>query len=314
MKKLAWLVFWFAGCILQVPPADAFDLSKFNQLVIFGDSLSDNGNAYFLTNGQTPAGPPLSTGPYYEGRWSDGPIWVDDFPSIAGLPQPITPFFADPVSGTNVAVGGSTSSPVVHSASTSSTPLTVQISAFVAEHGGRIPGNDLYLIWIGADDFLLAGNRNPNITVAGIAAGIAQLREAGARACVLVTVPDVSVAPSVKAAGLALAAKNFVSAVNTGLQTSAPFLAWVLGIQLELVDMNPLLYDVVNNPGKHGFSNSSGYALDPSTGGGDMNKDDYVFFDGLHPTQGVHMLLAEFFYEAITGGNAVPGGTLAFYP
>lgn len=311
MKKLAWLVFWFAGCLLQVPPADAFDLSKFKQLVVFGDSLSDNGNAYFLTGSQDP--PSFPNGPYYEGRWSNGPIWVDYFPSIAGLP-PIMPFFKNPVSGTNVAVGGSTSSPVVHSASTSSTPLTVQISAFVAEHGGRIPGNDLYLIWIGADDFLLADNRNPNLTVAGIDAGIAQLRQAGARACVVVTLPDVSVAPSVKAAGVAVAAKNFVIAANTGLQTSAPFLAWALGIQLELVDVNPLLYDLVNNPGKYGFSNSSGYALDPSTGGGDLNRDDYVFFDGLHPTTGVHNILAGFFYQAITGSSVLPGGTLAFYP
>jgi phospholipase/lecithinase/hemolysin len=313
MKKLAWLVFWFAGCILQISSAKAFDLSNFKHLVVFGDSLSDNGNAYFRTAGQDPPGPPLSTGPYYDGRWSNGPIWVDDFPSLAGLP-PITPFFVNPGSGTNVAVGGSTSSPVVRSASTSSTPLTVQISAFVAEHGGRIPGNDLYLIWIGADDFILAGSRNPNLTVAGIAAGVAQLRQAGAKACVVVTVPDVSVTPVVKAAGTALAAKNFVTAVNAALRNAAPFLAWILGIQLELIDINPLLYDLVNHPGGHGFLNSSGYALNPSTGGEDLDPNDYVFFDGLHPTMRVHELIAEFFYEAITGSSAVPGGSLAFYP
>lgn len=313
MKKLTWLVFWIAGCILQVPPAGAFDLSKFEQVVVFGDSLSDNGNAYFLTNGQDP--PSLPNGPYYEGRWSNGPIWVDYFPSLAGLP-PITPFFVNPSSGTNVAVGGSTSSPIVHSSSTSTAPLTVQINAFVAEHGGRIPGNYLYLIWIGPDDFLLAGNRNPTITVSGIAAGIAQLRQAGAKACVVVKVPDIWLTPSVKAEGTAtaLAAENFVSAVNAGLQTTAPFLAWSLGIQLELIDVNVIFNELVNTPTLFGFSNSSGYALNPSTGGGDTNPNDYVFFDGLHPTTGVHKIIAEFFYEAITGSMAVPGGSLAFYP
>lgn len=120
--------FWFVlkrdwGCSF----AEAFDLSNFKQLVVFGDSLSDNGNAYFLTAGQDPPSSPYNGGrwsnpsaPYYEGRWSDGPIWVDYFPSVAGadLPEPITPFFVDPNNGTNVAVGGSTSSPVVRSSST----------------------------------------------------------------------------------------------------------------------------------------------------------------------------------------------------
>jgi thermolabile hemolysin len=317
MRKLAWLVFWFAGCILQISSLQAFDLNNFQNLVVFGDSLSDNGNSYFLTAGQDPPDPP-----YYQGRWTNGPNWVDYFPSIAHFPlvagniEPVMPFFVNPDSGTNVAVGGSTSSPVVRSASTSTTPLTVQIGAFVARHGGRIPGNNLYLIWIGADDFVLTSNRNPNVTVAGIAGGIAQLREAGARACVVVKLPDLSLTPRIKAEGAAtaLAAENFVTAVNAGLQTGAPFLAWSLGIQLELIDVNPLLNELVSTPGKFGFANSSGYGLDPSTGGGDTNPNDYVFFDGLHVTTGVHQIIAELFFQAITGSGALPGGTLAFYP
>jgi thermolabile hemolysin len=311
MRKLAWLVFWFAGCILQVSPVvAAFNLNNFKQLVVFGDSLSDNGNAYFLTAGQDPPNPP-----YYPGRWSDGPIWVDYFPSIAGFPA-VKPFFADPNSGTNVAVGGSTSSPAINSSSTSPTSLAVQIGAFVAEHGGWIPGNDLYLIWIGTDDFLLAGARDAKITVAAIGAGIAQLRQAGAKDVVVVTLPDISLTPRLKAQGgtAVQAAKNFVTAVNAGLQSEMPFLAWTLGVQLELIDVNTRLDQLVSTPGAFQFANSSGYLLDPSTGGGDMNPNDYVFFDGLHPTTGVHLIIAEFFYQAITDSGALPAGTLAFYP
>ena len=57
MNKLAWLVVWFAGCFLRVSSAEAFDLNNFRELVIFGHSLSDNGNAYYLTSKQDPSKP-----------------------------------------------------------------------------------------------------------------------------------------------------------------------------------------------------------------------------------------------------------------
>lgn len=316
MKKIACLVFWFAGCILQVSSAEAFNLNNFKQLVIFGDSLSDNGNAYALTGGQEPPDPP-----YYAGRWTNGPNWVDYLPTVASPAEPVTPitaFFVNPDVGTNVAIGGSTSIPVTSSSTTTTTALrslAVQISAFVAKNGGRIPGNDLYVIWIGANDFD-AGIRDPNVTVAAIGAGIAQLREAGAKAITLIDVPDISLTPSLKAGGGAVvqAAKNFVTAVNAGLQVEAPILAWALGVQLQLIDVNGILGELVMNPAAFGFKNSSGYALEPSTGGGDLKQNDYVFFDGFHPTTLVHRIFAGFFYQAITSGHVLSGGPLAFYP
>jgi outer membrane lipase/esterase len=83
---------------------------------------------------------------------------------------------------------------------------------------------------------------------------------------------------------------------------------------LELIDVNVLFNQLVYNPGAFGFTNSSGYALDPSTGGGDTDQNHYVFFDGFHPTTPVHYLAAEFFYQAITQGYAFPAGRLAFRP
>lgn len=39
------------------------------RVVVFGDSLSDNGNLFAQT-GQPPA-------PYFQGRFSNGPVWVE---------------------------------------------------------------------------------------------------------------------------------------------------------------------------------------------------------------------------------------------
>jgi phospholipase/lecithinase/hemolysin len=47
-------------------------LKRFTNVVIFGDSLSDTGNVYNLTNGTWPISPP-----YYLGRFCNGPNWVD---------------------------------------------------------------------------------------------------------------------------------------------------------------------------------------------------------------------------------------------
>jgi len=133
---------------------------------------------------------------------------------------------------------------------------------------------------------------------------------------VVVNLPDFSLTPSLRSQGTATvqAAKNFVTGVNVGLQVEAPFLAWALGVQLELIDVNALFDQLVYNPGAFGFTNSSGYALDPSTGGEDTNQNDYVFYDGFHPTTKVHYIAAEYFYQAITQGRPLPGLRLAFYP
>eukprot|EP00124_Ichthyophonus_hoferi_P000388 Ihof_evm27s13 gene=Ihof_evmTU27s13 len=44
----------------------------FSQIFSYGDSLSDTGNAYRLTNRLFPPQPP-----YNAGRFSDGPVWIE---------------------------------------------------------------------------------------------------------------------------------------------------------------------------------------------------------------------------------------------
>src|SRR5215831_11872170 len=92
-----------AGIIL----CSAAQAALFSQFVVFGDSLSDNGNAFIGTGGAIPA-PPL----YTVGRFTDGSdtsptgtpggIWHEVLSGLLGEPVS-TPFLAG---GTNFAVGG----------------------------------------------------------------------------------------------------------------------------------------------------------------------------------------------------------------
>jgi phospholipase/lecithinase/hemolysin len=71
MKKLAVLGALLPLILLTSSIASAFDLSKVHNLVVFGDSLSDNGNTYVAAG--------LPKPPYYHGRWTMGITWVDYF-------------------------------------------------------------------------------------------------------------------------------------------------------------------------------------------------------------------------------------------
>jgi phospholipase/lecithinase/hemolysin len=44
-RRLAWFVLWLAFLSLRIPAAYGFHLQNVQHLVVFGDSLSDNGNS-----------------------------------------------------------------------------------------------------------------------------------------------------------------------------------------------------------------------------------------------------------------------------
>jgi phospholipase/lecithinase/hemolysin len=273
MKKSSLLAFSLtvASLIFSVGNARA------TQFVMFGDSLSDNGN--------TLAAAAVPQPPYYKERWTDGPNWVDYFTWLAQLP-PATAYLQN--GGTNFAVGGSTS-PL----------LGVQITIYLAANGGHANKDDLYAIWIGANDF--TAGVNASTTVDAIQAGLALLRSAGAERIILLDVPDISLTPRVIATGSAgvQAAKQFVTSVNTSLKARLPLEAFLLGIKLTYVDVNAIFTQIVERPVLFGFSNSTGAAFNPSTGIVQPNPDLYVFWDGFHPTKRVHWIAASTVFQRV---------------
>src|SRR5947209_6877127 len=104
----------------------AWGSTPFQQLVVFGDSLSDMGNTFAVAGIPQP--------PYYDGRWTNGPNWVDYFAPLAGF-NPPTAYFR--YRGTNFAVGGATSE-----------YASGEVTNYVAISGGRVPSDNLYILWI----------------------------------------------------------------------------------------------------------------------------------------------------------------------
>ena len=291
MKRLVFLVLALATFALRVPIAYASFLN-FQNLVVFGDSLSDNGNTFSAAG--------LPKAPYYNGRWTNGPNWVDYFSQFARIPD-VTAFLQN--RGTNFAVGGSTS-----------LDLAGQIGAYLGDNGGQANPTDLYVVWIGANDF--QAGLTPQQTVGTIVAEVVTLGRAGVKYLLLLTVPDISLTPNLIASGGArvLAAKQFVATVNSTLQAQMPIYAMALGINLKLVDVNPLFAQLVYDPSASGFANSVVAAYNVNTGTVVPNPDQYVFWDGFHPTTSVHNLIAQLIYQSATALSASPQPRLSFLP
>ena len=304
MRNLSLISLCLALVLLRVSYAN-------EKLVIFGDSLSDNGNALAITKGAYPPSPYGHTydrsgndlGDTFPGRFTDGQNWVDYFPAVAksfGVDvQAATAYLQNMQSATatNFAVGGATSGE--GNVFFDILPgFRIQIVTYLNSVGQQASADDLYVIWVGANDF--RAGIEPAQTVANIKNGIAALSAKGARTFLVITLPDLSLTPQVKALGGAteLAAKSFVLATNVLLEGELPVFALLHQINIQLVDINAIFIPLVYNPGSFGFTNSTGAAYNPATGVVVPDPNDYVFWDGFHPTTDAHYIGAEFIFKA----------------
>ncbi len=280
---------------LAAGPAAA---GPYTALYVFGDSLSDGGNAYLGKGGTEPVSPP------YAGVFSNGPVWAQDLSQKLGLGT-LKPSLAG---GTDFAVGGAqTGTTPLHTAALGDLPS--QLTAYQAAVTAPQP-HALYSVWIGAND-LSAILADPGLTQTQISADVAAavnnvatfvkgLAADGAKNLLLMTVPDLGVTPDVTKFGPAAeaAASALSKAFDTALLGAVGTIAAADGIRLFTVDTYSLLDSVVAHPTAFGFSNATapcwtGSYTSASSGTVCANPASYVFWDGEHPTAAAHAVVAD---------------------
>jgi outer membrane lipase/esterase len=300
-------------------------------IVVFGDSLSDPGNKHAVTG--LANRPPydllddflIPDGPYTKGglHHSNGATWVEQYAQPLGLGRDVRPAYQgnDPVEIL----------PCVPP--TTNKHLGDQVTDFLADVNLSPSSGALYSVFIGGNDVadavkaLLCDDTaasSAGIVVRAlqhIAEAIGGLYGTGARQFLVVNSPDVGLIPAFNPPlnsipGVSDVATCFSLLFNLGTITgdglpNAPAacgfpsgipglvdilndLALLPGIEIIRYDVFSKFVQLVNAPMDGEPQNGQYACVMPDTPPYSCkDPDDYVFWDGTHPTKAVHSILAE---------------------
>jgi outer membrane lipase/esterase len=276
-----------AVAFVSVPAAAA-------TMVVFGDSLSDGGNAAIAV-GSDPT--QVITGntyvpsqPYASGTFSNGPVWASDVAAALGVP--LLPSLAG---GTNFAIGGATTG------GPSPTSLLAQANQYLTLNGGA-SSTALYVVEGGGNDAraalsAIASGGNPATIIPATAASFAsnivtivsELKAGGAGQIVVWDTPNIGLSPAITANG---PVASFLGTSLTMQMNLALALALAGDTGVSIFDIYGLGTSIAANPAAFGLVNvtdacgAPSNACDPATA---------EYWDGIHPTATAHMLIADAF-------------------
>lgn len=292
--------------LVSIPSAAT---AAYSALYVFGDSISDTGNVFAVTAGLVPDVPN-----YFNGRFSNGPNYVDQLAAQLGL-APVAPSV---LGGTNYAFGGATSNDHFLGQ-----PFGVvgQTEGYIAGLGGG-PADDeaLYVVFGGANDIQDALDVAQSVGL-GAALGVvdeaainlfnavSNLASAGAETIVVPNLPDLGKVPRVTEEGAAASAAATLLSTTLNASLDA-LLATLIGPELIRFDTESLFDAAFADPSAFGLSNVADpcYTGDDRTftGGGDTcaAPDEYLFWDTIHPTEAAHGFIADGIAAAVV---PVPG-------
>ena len=289
---------------------------NFSDVVVFGDSLSDSGNA-----GSQTILPPLRRLPPGSSFTSNpDPVWSEIVAETFGASGR---YFLHENSGPNYAFAGACMNPDTPCVFAQSPTVTEQIEGYLRDN--QADPNALYVIWGGGNDVADSLQNDPANaslhTLAAARVNVAQIRrlqDAGARNIVVYNLPDISKAPYAVNLGQVAqgALTRLVTAYNETLYA---------GIResedgIIPVNIHAFFNEIVDNPGTYGFTDVTGTACGepdadsavsitcgpegsgyPVTYESGANQQ-YLFADRSHPSGAMHAMIA----STVTSTLAAP--------
>lgn len=262
-----------------------------NELIVFGDSLSDVGNTNAWTLGVFPGSN------YFAGRFSNGLVYSEHLSEGLGLGE----LTRDSVGGDNFAYGGAETDGPGGFEGLFLNSLVEQVDAYLDRLNGATPDpQTLFVVWIGANDFLRGGQTDPAIPAAVVQTQLTRLVNAGAQNLLGVNLPLLGLTPeynanATAAEAISLLASDYnddLSAVYDGLETTHA------GLTIHRLDVESTFNELLDNAAALGFTNTTDAGRDASGGSLD-GAPGYLFWDEVHPSREAHYLLGEAALRAV---------------
>lgn len=271
---------------------------NFDNFFIFGDSLVDTGNLFQVTGNRIPPSPP-----YFNGRFSNGLLWVETLGSKLGISASAT---------NNFAFGGATSgtfnalSPLVGISLPGG--LALQINSFTTAPATP-SSKTLYVLWAGANDYLVLPPQlrttDTTAVVNNLSNAVTAITAKGGQNIIVVNLPDLGKTPQERLQPTASSLSALTNSHNSKLNLTLQGIAQNRNLKIIPIDAYALFNEVLAEPAKYGFTNVTESCFNQAAGTLCSNPNQYLFWDGIHPTTAGHNLIGEYAYSVLNAPQSV---------
>ncbi|MEO8439745.1 MAG: SGNH/GDSL hydrolase family protein [Spartobacteria bacterium] len=333
MRSIRFLLILTAAAILgSAAQLTAQTAPEFSQVIVFGDSLSDDGNIRHRLEDEIFLSYPGGDFNYSDGRFTNSSdtdpasdmyagTWHEQLArDFLGLTAPTNSLDG----GTDYAFGGATTMDGTREVTVISTPdpftggqysvtidnLGKQVDDYLADN--TVDPAALFIVWGGGND-LFDDDSSDNViaTASNVADLVEQLARAGVVSILVPNVPPLGLVPNYKddpdkATALNAASAQYRAELNGQLDAAVSNLA-ADGITITLyrLDVYGLFYRLAANPGDYGLVNIS-----DSAQGESVDPDEYLFWDDIHPTTAGHYQIAAAAFDLLSGTAEPPAQSL----
>jgi outer membrane lipase/esterase len=290
VRWLSALSFSLVAVLLASCGDNGANKFQYSGFVVIGASLSDTGNVFAATSGTSPGAAPN----YFGGRWSNGPLWIENVAANYGKSAQ-----ASLLGGSNYAYGGAKTCAIPNV--TSSVPdMCDQATQYLAAVVNKADATTLYVIdatSVGNEinTVISSGGALPSSLItttapANVIAIIQRLYDAGARRFLVANSTNVGATPlylSGAFAGAGPTATTLATGFNATLGASLDkFVTQNPAANIARLDTFALFNTIVANPSAYGIDNTtSACTQGPAPAAICATPDTYTFWDTFHPTK-----------------------------
>jgi phospholipase/lecithinase/hemolysin len=260
--------------------------SSRSQVIVYSDSFADNGNIYKMFGFPGP--------PYWNGRWSNGPVAIEHVATILRMPL-LDYAYAAATTGLGNLIDGGTPQQL---GSLRVPGITTAYNTTIGSIPRDTIRHSLFVVYGGFNDFTSTGltTATADYAVADLVAIVTDLQNRGVRWILVPGLLDMGMTPNYTSQGpqIAALATSLSQYLNQKLFASLPN-----GVLY--FDTFGLYQAMRTHPRAFGLTDVVDQCYDPNSGTVCPNPNQYLFWDFVHPTEHVQIILAVEFSLAAFG-------------